>query len=356
MNNHDLIQWLLQNAGACIRFRTLVDILQEQDVGVVSRALDDMLQGSQVREWISRLAPEFTINSLHSGRENAFENVMGKLVQLGLRAGLQPFDNKTLPFRVWLTENVGVIPERPHAIFLKTVVASFLAYAGYGTTSPVMKQMKQRLDTLYEFARDPDFATIFVDKAEFKGLPKNSKNHELVNPILYREQRFRLPWVHDIRGLANSKFIFENDVLRDRLDAIIEMILTPEYQNLPRSYGLAKYDKGYYVMGWAVHLPGYTSRPEERNFAELLLTLEFMAKIPAARESLWFKDMMTYLESFKTDIGTYRFPKSWLPEKSEGYWVKGLHMAYDERSSPNAVECESTFWILLIKRFMKGGI
>ncbi|TFG29635.1 hypothetical protein EU527_15615 [Candidatus Thorarchaeota archaeon] len=353
MDDYDLAQWLLQNAGPCIRFRTLVDILQEQDVGIVSRALDEMLRSPKSQLWISRLNPEFNINSLHSGRENAFENVMGKLVQLGLRAGLQPFDNKTLPFRVWLSENVEEPPQIPHAVFLRTIVASFLAYAGYDTTSRVMAQMKERIDTLYQFARDPDFSSIFVDKSEFKGVPTTSESHNIVNPILYPNQKFMLPWIHDIRGLANCRFIFGNKNYRTKMDTIIEMILTPEYQSLPWNYGLAKYDTGYYVLGWAAHLPGYSSKPEGRKFAELLLTLEFMVRFPAVQKSSWFREMMEYIETFRTESGTFEFPQSWLPEKGEGYWVVGLRMAFDERKeNPRAIECESTFRVLCIKQLV----
>ncbi|MFW9961668.1 MAG: hypothetical protein ACFFDV_11655, partial [Candidatus Thorarchaeota archaeon] len=90
MNSYNLAQWLLQNAGPCIRFRTLVEIIQEQDVGLVSQALQEMLESPEVVEWTGRLIPQFDISSIHSGSPDAFENVIGKLVQLGLRAGLQP--------------------------------------------------------------------------------------------------------------------------------------------------------------------------------------------------------------------------------------------------------------------------
>ncbi|MBE0525474.1 MAG: hypothetical protein IH631_00925, partial [Candidatus Thorarchaeota archaeon] len=136
MDSYDIAQWLLRNAGPSIRFRTLVDILNEQDVGVIGHALNEMLQSPDVSKWIEHLTPQFDFNSIHSSRIDAFENVMGKLVQLGLRAGLQPFDSKTLPFRVWLSENLEAAPEKPHAIFLRTIIASFLAYAGYGSTQP----------------------------------------------------------------------------------------------------------------------------------------------------------------------------------------------------------------------------
>jgi hypothetical protein len=351
----DLTQWLLQNSGPSITFRTMVEILQEQDVSRVSNALDELLKSSEIKEWTSRLTPQFDITSIHSGNSNAFENVVGKLVQLGLRAGLQPFDNKTLAFRVWLTENAGIYPDTPHAVLLRTIIASFLAYAGYGSTSPVMAQMMKRLDVLYKFARQPDFSNVFVDESEFKGIPKGTENHKLVNPDLYQDQQFMLPWVHDIRGFSCCTEILGNQIHREKLDTIIEMILTSEYQSLPWSYGLAKYGERYYVLGWATHLPGYSSKPEGRSFAELLLALEFMGKFAVARKSQWFLNSMEYLESFRTDTGTYLFPRAWLPEKQIGYWVSGLRMGFDDRKSyPKAIECESTFRMLKIKQIVSG--
>ncbi|MBN2228108.1 MAG: hypothetical protein JW779_00845 [Candidatus Thorarchaeota archaeon] len=355
MELYDLARWLVDNGGPCIRFRTIVDILQEQDVGIVSTALKEMLESKDIKEWVEHLVPQFDINSLHSGRHDAFENVIGKIVQLGLRAGLQPFDNKTLPYRVWLAENVGTYPSTPHAIFLRTIVASFLAYAGYGSTSPVKAQLIKRLETISTFAQEPDFSRIFVDKSEFTGIPKGSESHNIVNPDLYPDQQFMLPWVHDIRGFANCNELLTEQKYQDKINSIIEMILTPEYQKVPWSYGLAKYETGYYVLGWAAHLPGYFSRPEDTKFAELLLTLEFMARFPLARVSPWFIDSMEYIESYRTEEDTYSFPRTWLPEKQTGYWVGGFRMGFDDRRSyPKAIECESTFRVLRIKQIASG--
>lgn len=353
MSSFDIPQWLLRHAGPSIRFRTLVDILNEQNVGVVGHALNEMLQSPEVTKWLELLTPQLDFNSIHSSRIDAFENVMGKLVQLGLRAGLQPFDSKTLPFRVWLSENLDTPPEKPHAIFLRTIIASFLAYAGYGSTKPVHEHMTSRLENLYEFAKDPDFSHVFVDKTEYKGVPKNSE-YELVNPKLYPDQRFMLPWIHDIRGLASSKDIMNDKDHRYKLDKIIEMVLTEEYQNLPWPYGLAKYGSRYYVLGWAMHLPGYSKEPEGREFGELLLTLEFMAKFPTVRKSKWFIRSMKYLKTFETDYGTFIFPRGWLSEKKTSYWVGGTQMMFDERKgNPTAIECESTFHMLRIQRIIE---
>jgi len=350
MESYDIAQWLLRNAGPSIRFRTLVDILNEQDVGLVGRALNEMLRSSEALKWLEYLTPKLDFNSIHSSRIDAFENVMGKLVQLGLRAGLQPFDSKTLPFRVWLSERDEITTEIPHAIFLQTIVASFLAYSGYDTTTPVNNHMISRLESLYEFVKDPDFSRIFVDKLDYKGIPKNSE-YGLVNPELYPDQRFMLPWVHDIRGLASCQSIMESKENRNKLDKIIDLVLTEEYQSLPWSYGLAKYGSRYYVLGWAAHLPGYSKEPEGREFGELLLTLEFMAKFQVARNSEWFNRSMKYLETFETDSGTCLFPRGWLSEKKTGYWVGGTRMMLDERKGNSlALECESTFRVTHIKR------
>jgi hypothetical protein len=356
MESSDLAQWLLRNAGPCIRFRTLVDIIKEQDIGFVGHALKEMLKSPQMMKWLDLLTPKFDINSIHSSRQDAYENVMGRLVQLGQRAGLQPFDSKTLPFRVWLSECVGTPPDRPHSIFLRTIVASLLAYAGYGSTTMVEKQMIQRLNILYSFAKSPDFSQIFADESQFKGLPKKT-DHKLVNPELYPEQNFMLPWVHDIRGLAHCPNIINSGKYRAHIEKIVSSILTPDYQKIPWSYGLAKYENRYYVLGWAVHLPSYWSTPTERELAELLLSLEFMAQFPIARESSWFKDAMEYLESFRTDQGTYLFPRKYLPERKFGYWVSGTRMMFDERKgNRHAIECESTFRVVHIKHLAGNDV
>ena len=347
----DLAHWLLRNSGPCIKYRVLIDILDEQDVGTVGSAIKEMLASLEVGKWLDRLRPGFSTNDLHSAKSTAYENVMGKLVQLGLRAGLRDFDVRTLPFRTWLSKNLQTPPDKPHSEFLRTIVASFLAYAGYGKTGQVAQQLLQRLETLHKFARKPDFSSIFVDKKDYSGIPKHGAGHGLVNPDLYSDQRFMLPWLYDIRGIANTPMIMDNQRLKRKADGIVRMILTPEYQEIPFSYGLAEHKSKYYVIGWAVKLPGFTSRPSGREFAEMLLTLEMLAPFSSSQRSSWFRNVIDYLDDYQTDLGTYSFPSAWLPEKKEGYWVGGHRMMFDSREEQKeAIECESTFRVLRIKQ------
>ena len=351
MNHRDLAYWLLDNGGPIIRFRTLVDIFEEQDVGTVSRAMKEMVESLEVVKWLDLIEPSLAFNDVHSGRQNAFENVVAKLVQLGWRAGLQPFDSKTLPFRVWLSKNVDKEPVAAHEVFKRTLIASVLARAGYQTVEAVQKQVLSRLETVHRYSMNPDLSQIYVDKSDYRGIPKGSVNHDLVDPELYPGQQFALPWIHDVYAFSNLDLVLENKQYRGKIEQILEMVLTPEYQNLPWSYGLAKYGKQYYVLGWAVHLPGYSNPPEGRLFAEMLLVLDTLAPFSCIRKSQWFQNSMSYLEDFRAEDGTYSFPRTWLPEKRRGYWIGGEYMAFDERKGrKNAIEVESTFRVLSVRQ------
>ncbi|MHA1935607.1 MAG: hypothetical protein ACW97A_10010 [Candidatus Thorarchaeota archaeon] len=345
------IQWLFINAGPVLKFRTLIDLIREKNVGLVASALEELLIVPEVTQWLSLLQPKFELNDVHSSRQHAYENVMGKLVQLGLRAGMQLFDTRTLPYRVWLSEKTGQPPDKPHCVFLRTIIASFLSFAGYGTTSPVKAHLNSRLESLFEFAENPDIDRIFVDTSDYKGFPKGKTGHRFINPDLYPDQQFRLPWIHDIRGITHCSSIMDSKSQRKKAERVVEMILSSEYQGIPQSYGVARYGRKYYVVGWAVHLPGFASLPEGREFAEMLLSMEMLAPFSCVRKSAWFRKALAYLELFKTEFDTYSFPRTWLPERREGYWVGGTRMAYDKRAGkPNAIELESTFRYMRICR------
>ena len=350
LSSIDLAHWLVDNAGPAIRFRTMVEILEEHDVSKVSQVLNDFLESKIVKTWLARLSPQFNMKMIHSSSPDAFENVMGKLGALGMRAGLQPFDGMTFPFRIWLSE--GNEPEIGHPFreFLRAIVASFLAYTGYHDTKPVHDFLVKRLNLIHSFAERPDFERVYADEGEFP-IPEKMNRHKLVNPELYFGQRLALPWVHDVRALAGSKDILQNPELREKSERVAELVLSSEYQQLQPGYGLMKHGTRYYVIGWSVHLPNYFAPPEDETNENLLLSLEMMAPFEATRNSEWFKRMMEFLESHRTERGTYMFPESWMQEKRTGYWVNGSYMALDhERRGPDAIEYESTFRALKIKQ------
>jgi hypothetical protein len=345
MIRSDLEWWLLDNAGPVIRFRTMVEILRETDIGLVSNALDDLFDSQIVKKWMENLRPRMGFHYFHSSMPDAFENAIGKLVQLGLHAGLQPFDTKTLPFRAWLSNEIErgrSEDEGPWTGFSRPLVASYLAYAGYGDTQPVKATMLERLRVSLDFVENFDPQDFYV---------KDSKKEWLVSSRFHRDVEQGLPYVHDIRGLASSKWVFEDREYHRIVERVVDTILSPEYQGLKQGYGYLKHGNRTYSIGWSVHVPGFSSVPAQNEMSRLLLCLEMLAPFKAARESDWFQTSMTLLEEQITDEGYYRFPRKWLPERQSGYWVGAHYMALeDDRRKPSAIDYESSFRILKIKQ------
>ena len=143
VTDHELIEWLLENGGPAVHYRTAADLLDEP-AGVDLRDLEqELLDSPQVRLWLDRLAPD----GLHSSRNTAFENVMGKLAELGLRAGMALLDQKVLHFRRWLNSEEARSREFSH--FYRGLVAGALARLGYENDMGVRAFLLSRLDRLY---------------------------------------------------------------------------------------------------------------------------------------------------------------------------------------------------------------
>ncbi|MHA2423757.1 MAG: hypothetical protein ACXAEF_03160 [Candidatus Thorarchaeota archaeon] len=345
MKNKDLAWWLVENAGPTIRYRTLREILEVRDLKLISDVLERLFDSTLVQKWLERLVPRMGFHAFHSSDPYAFENAVGKLVQLGLHAGLQQFDTKTIQFRTWLAESIVKDESEdvgPWNGFSELLLASFLAYAGYGNTTPVKSITLERLKIASEFARDFDPDEIYV---------KDSKKEWLVKPQFYSDIPWGLPLVHDIRGFANSSWILEDKIYRERVENVVSVILTQEYQKLKQGYGYLKHGSTYYSIGWSVHVPNFLSSPAENEMSKLLLSLEIMAPFDTARESKWFSSSLKLLEDTQTEEGHYRFPSKWLPEKPSGYWDGGHYMALeDDRRKRASIDYESTFRMLQIRK------
>ncbi|MFW9769879.1 MAG: hypothetical protein ACFFF9_16895 [Candidatus Thorarchaeota archaeon] len=341
----ELSRWLVENAGPVIKYRTLREIIQEQDIGIISNSLKGLFSSPIVQKWLVRLKPNLGFHHVHSSSPGAFENVVGKLVQLGLHAGLQQFDSLTLPFRAWLSDRMNEdTPEGvgPWEGFSELLLAGFLAYAGYSDITPVKAMVIERLRKAHWFVDNIDFEDFYV---------KQSRKEWLVKPQFYQEVEYCLPLVHDLRGFASSPWIFEDKKYNKMVDEILEMILSSEYQNLKNGYGYMEYKHRYYVIGWSIHLPNYLTPATDNEMSRLILNLELLAPFETARNSTWFEESLGLLESQQTREGFYRFPRNWLPERPSGYWVGGHYMALDEdRRKQSAIDYESTFRILKIKR------
>ena len=104
-----------------------------------------------------------------------------------------------------------------------------------------------------------------------------------MQPRFYVEIPNGLPLVHDIRGFASSKWVLEDQACRTKVEEIVSVMLTPDYQNLKDGYGYLKHGNSYYSIGWSVHLPNFLSTPSPTEMSKLILSLEMMASFEINR-------------------------------------------------------------------------
>jgi hypothetical protein len=140
-----------------------------------------------------------------------------------------------------------------------------------------------------------------------------------LNPFS-KEAANPLPTIYDISALAYFPEEFIDDDLQQKIDDIIDYILDPRFQQLPDYYGLI-WDKSkgrYYACGWAPILPLYEGNDRPRHISEysVLYYLSIMSNFKTARKSKWYKNCLNYIEQFKTEKGTYIFPKEYIDGKN----------------------------------------
>jgi hypothetical protein len=364
MNTQDLYQWLIKHGGPVIRYRTATELIPDTAEIDIGRLRDELIRGRQVRTWLERLIPPAGIvgsrstgavnmsllNELHGSKATTFENVMGKLTEFGLREGIPEFDQCTMPYRRWLETQAERSPEYIFDIFIRSLVAAFLARAGYTDEPSVSMVLKNRLDTVYNFTRQGSY-DIYVSPQGYRKMPANFNGKPLINPELYKDGNVRLPTIYDTIGW--SAYLPEQGTENDRIkaDTIIRYIFNSEYQKLPSGYGVLLANNGrYYGMGWSVHLPGFPGGRSQYS-QELVQLVDMLARFPAAVRHPWFADSLKHLEGFRTESGTYLFPRDYLQEYHLGYWVGGYRMGLEENRRANlALELESTFRMALLRK------
>ena len=350
--NPDLPNHLLQHSGPAIRYRTATELLDDPAGIDLDRLRQALLQSRLVNQWLERLVP----GGIHSSQNTAFEDPMNKLADLGLKAGMAPLDKRTAHFRRRLAERA---PRREGMGFLlDKIMSAGLLRAGYPMEEPVITFLRNRLDDLYDTCRTGSY-DIYIGQDEYAGVPKALREYRFLKPELTPDGEVRLPYVHDLYALAHFPDDARDAATARKIATIIRYVLDPRYQTLGEGYGYLRerHDQHthHYAIGWSAHLPVCAKRTAEGfERARVVQRMELMAHFPAARESRTFQDCLAHLEAYRTDRGTYLFPRDYLREQQSGYWVTGAYMALeDNRRSSHAIKLESTFRMLTIKRLAR---
>ena len=365
------IAWLAQNGGAVVRYLVAVQ-LPGGSTGVdLPRLQEAWYHSTPVQEWLARLvigdvpdrqdSEEVLVKRLmglgfriHGGPDACLENVMGKLFEFGLHAGIPEFIQRLAP----CDDVLGLLAERDQAgfyfgaweKFIGSTLTSWLLRAGVTQGEGLAAYWPVYLKRLHKIVEAQIF-DIYASEKDLVGLPKAWQGKPIIHPDILAH--YQLPNIHDLYALAYCPASMLDEQQARKVEGVVSYILDPRYQVLREGfgYGWDKARRRCYGWGWSAHLPGFVAGAAERKIFQstFVQRLELMARIPLARRSEWFVRSLASLEDYHIGDGIYRFPGEILRE-AEGYYVSGYHMGLGEnRRTRLGLDVESTFRMLRLK-------
>ncbi len=370
----DLIKWLLDEGGPVIRYRTLVELAGQGMPTDYESALNAVLQ-TEKTQWLLEQLDHFgpltyvdirVLNALHGMKPTCLENVIPRLLERGLRAGIPVFDEKMARFRQYVDNPLAhqaldnpahATVEGGRAVFIATVLASYFMRGGYAYDE-VMQFVQRRVVSLSRLAAQKTY-DIHLTEAQLTGLPKQWAGKPIINPDMAPTSGTTpLPLIHDLFAFAYLPAECFTDSMRRQLDDIVAYVTDERYRGFPPGYGYLWSEanrRTCYGCGWNLDLPDlYTDNPYQHR--KIVQRLELLAHFPAARQSAWFQEGMRLLETYRTARGAYCFPATFLAEMKTGYYVGGEYMGLeDNRGAAKTLELESTFRMLLLKKLISAA-
>jgi len=346
--------WLLENAEIPIRY----NLLQKYRLQEEAFDLQEMLVTvPEVQYWLGQLdhrASMGMVGNIHGSHDYRFENIMGKLIQLGLRAGMPALDERCAVYRQRLAEQVAKERE-PGLSFKKLysyydyelIPAAFLALAGY--SDPAVQQVREnRLELLYEFTKQQRY-DIYIDGSKLPGVPKDWQPW-IIDPDLYADGQIHTPVLHDYILLSTFFQQTVDQQFREKICTVVDWLFGPPYKEIPVHCGYFWIPGGSYsskAVCWKLDLPGIQNLGENPKQGQALIQrVHLLSNFPEVWNQPWMKAACAHLETFKVDEPKYLFPKEYLVERKDGYWVFGAHMGMGEnRRLEKSRMVESTYWM-----------
>jgi hypothetical protein len=355
--NYDLLDAILSRAAVPIRLR-LARRFPVKFAQVDRQELESQLLALPiVQTWLARFTRNTGPVDLHGSKPTQFENVIGKLVDLGVRAGMPVLDEKTAPYLRWLEAmEQGSLPSWERVTWsgwYRSMVANLLAYAGYRTES-VRRTMARRLELMAAFARQRNF-DLYVDPAPYGKAPRGFHNKPLLDPALYPGDQCVLPMIYDLVGMSAFGYTGLVENADEKIEVVLRYLLDPRYQSAHPGSSLCWVNKRWYAVGWDVCLPGFfgLEKVSETEWGQFLQRLLWLARFWSVRAHPWFQHALTHLQTFQTAGGWYCFSTQYFPEKASGYWVSAAYCALEPgRRTPELLEAEST---LRMMELLDGG-
>jgi len=325
------VEWLFASGGPIIRYRVAVELWADRADLDRDLLRHDLLACPEVQRWLGNLGR----GPIHHSCDTSVENALGKLLEYGLAAGLADMDEKIRPF----FDRYGDFDDA-------LVLTPFLARTGYGRHPVVAEWFGKRLEALHRTARRGEF-DFYLPEAEMAAIPKAWRGKRIYraefNPV---GVDFPLPTCFDFYALAH--WPAGDSATRTMIEEVVRFISAPAFQSTAGAYIWNPDRRQCYAAGRTFLA---CVAPER-----LVMFMELGARFVSARAAPWFQDGLARLESYRTPQGRYRFPVDLLKETADSYYLyAGAHMGLGEpRRRPQALEIESTFRLLRIKRLMQS--
>jgi hypothetical protein len=339
----NLTSFLLTRSGPILRWLTATELATDDPTIDRDSLRADLLECSEVRQCIDQLGS----GPVHQSMDSSAENVLARLAEYGLRAGLPDLDDRT---RSYCSIGEG---ERYHDEAL--ILVPFLVRLGYAHEAHVSSWMAKRIDVLYELACQGDY-DFYMNEAARQCLPRSQQYFRGSLKPFY-QLRFNnhwsllgIPTCYDLYALS---YLPEQDPpLQQKVEAIISYLLNPAFQDTA----------GGYIWNPQLHRSYAAGRvflaclPRKDQPEKLVLFMEMLAQFEGGKTSQWFKHGMAHLETFRTQRNTYCFPAETLSEKHSYYLYAGMHMGLGEwPRNAHAYELESTFRMLRLKKLVDSA-
>jgi hypothetical protein len=346
MTDNKICQWLTEKADAPIRYRVYREFLNKADDAKTME--NELLQHPEVIRWLKNLKPDLTQRDLYHGSfDTKFENAMLKVIQLGLHSEIKEVKDAA---GFYIDDFGKYDPDPKRSI---RIHSNFLAAVGF-IDNFIVDYLLQSLDILNSFIKRDSYNIYLSDseKSKLKGVPTRwKKDKKFIRPEMTKEYGFCYPLIYDLVGLSKLYELHNKDV-DTKIDNVIKYIACDEYHDLIQDgYGIVTVDGNYYGMGWDARFPGWHNIKyymENEFHSKLLFFATVISEYPVAVQTVWFKELLEYLEKYKTVDGTYCFPDKWFVERT-GYFVSGSHTSFGEnRRKKDWREIESTFYMQLL--------
>lgn len=327
--NEAVRDWLWEQAGPIIRWRMALDwgYAADEPLDVLR---ERMLATDEVQRWLSNLGG----SRIHGSKDTDVENALAKLAAYGLRQGMLALDQAVAPYLERLAAS-----EEAEASSISG--APFLIALGYADDPAVQAWFNRRLEILHTVVKRGSY-DLYLPEPEAQRVPKAWRG----KPI-YRDGFRRLPTCYDLYAMAH--WPSPTPEQRRRMDDITGYIADPRFQDTPGGYVWDLELNRCYAAGRVVLAI--------LNEPRTVLFLTLMAPFPAFRAQPWFQARYAALQACRTKDGTYRFPREYLAEKRNSYFIYGgSHQGLGEnRRRRGWDEIESTFWALEIERLLADG-